>query len=556
MSEERHSPLALHPVEAGESGELLKRGQVVRRAKIAAVIVLVLLAIGAGRTVISRVYNGKELEAGATERNKNYVKTTLAKASESGQTLALPGTLQGFVQSPIYARAGGYVKRWTKDIGARVSKGELLAEIETPEIDQQLSQAVAARQQASASLDLAQSTAVRWEALRKKDAVSQQEVDERRSASAQAGANLAAADANVQRLRQLENFKRIIAPTDGIITRRNVDTGDLIDAGAGGGLARALFVVTQTDPLRLYVNVPQTYAQLVKTGQSVVVTQAELRGQKFQGQVARTAASIDATSRSMQVEISLPNTAGTLLPGAFVQVSLPLAASRGLAIPNNALIIRGDGIKVAAIDAQGRVHLKPVQLGRNYGERGSGRRRGQRRTPGAQPLGFAGRGRPGVLQRRRGRQGRRQGRQEAGRGRGRRRQSQSRTRESRAVNRLNTTGTLFGGAGRGRAGRLHGRPGLPQARGRHARGLAGRGALAHRHPQRPGCQGPLVGAFWRPAAQCPGAKSHGRQPDAGRRQCAPGAGARQPGGQFGQPVPAGRPGLRAPRGRRFRRTGR
>ncbi len=369
MSEDRHSPLALHPVDPDESGELLKRGQIVRRAKIAAIIVLVLLAIGAGRTVISRVYNAKELEAGATEHNKNYVKTTLAKASESGQTLALPGTLQGFVQSPIYARAGGYVKRWTKDIGARVAKGELLAEIETPEIDQQLSQAVAARQQAAASLDLAQSTALRWEALRKKDAVSQQEVDERRSASAQAGANLAAAEANVQRLRQLENFKRIIAPTDGVITRRNVDTGDLIDAGASGGLTRALFVVTQTDPLRLYVNVPQTYAQLVKPGQSVVVTQAELRGQKFQGQVARTAASIDATSRSMQVEIALPNSAGTLLPGAFVQVALPLAASSGLAIPNNALIIRGDGIKVAAIDAEGRVRLKPVQLGRNYGER-------------------------------------------------------------------------------------------------------------------------------------------------------------------------------------------
>ncbi|MDB5965009.1 MAG: efflux transporter periplasmic adaptor subunit [Polaromonas sp.] len=368
MSEERHASLALHPVEPGPSGELLKRDQVIRRSKIAAVIVLVILALGAGRTVVSRIYNGKELQSSGAERNKNYVKTTLVKASDAGQTLALPGTLQGFVQSPIYARAGGYVKRWTKDIGARVSKGELLAEIETPEIDQQLSQAVAARQQTAASLELAQSTALRWEALRKKDAVSQQEVDERRSASAQAGANLAAAEANVQRLRQLENFKRIVAPTEGIITRRNVDTGDLIDAGAGGGLTRALFVVTQTDPLRLYVNVPQTYAQLVKSGQSVVVTQAELRGQRFPGQVARTAASIDASSRSMQVEISLPNSTGTLLPGAFVQVALPLAASKGFAVPNNALVIRADGVKVATIDPQGMVRLKAIRLGRNYGE--------------------------------------------------------------------------------------------------------------------------------------------------------------------------------------------
>lgn len=369
MSEERHSSLAIHPVAAGDSGELLKRGQVIRRAKIATLIVLILLALGAVRTVISRMHNNKVLEASAVERNKNYVKTALAKTSDTGQTLALPGNLQGFVQSPIYARAGGYMKRWTKDIGARVSKGELLAEIETPEIDQQLSQAVAARQQAAASLELAQSTAARWEALRKKDAVSQQEVDERRSASTQAGANVAAAEANVQRLRQLENFKRIIAPTDGIITKRNVDTGDLIDAGAGGGLARALFIVTQTDPLRLYVNVPQTYAQLVKAGQTVVVTQAELRGQKFQGQIARTAASIDATSRSMQVEISLPNASGTLLPGAFVQVALPLAASKGLSILNNALVIRGDGVKVAVVDAQGKVQMKLVRLGRNYGEK-------------------------------------------------------------------------------------------------------------------------------------------------------------------------------------------
>jgi RND family efflux transporter MFP subunit len=368
MSEERHSNLDLHPVDAGASGEMLKRGEIVRRAKILAIIVVVLLGIGAARTVISRIYNNRELQAGANERNRNYVKTTVVKATDAGQTLALPGTLQGFVQSPIYARAGGYVKRWTKDIGSRVKRGELLAEIETPEIDQQLSQAVAARQHASSSLELAKSTAARWEALRLKDAVSQQELDERRSLSAQSSANLAAAEANVQRLNQLQNFKRVLAPTDGVITRRNVDTGDLIDAGAAGGLTRALFVVTQTDPLRLYVNVPQAYAQLVKTGQTVVVTQAELRGQKFQGQVARTAASIDATSRSMQVEISLPNLSGALMPGAFVQVSLPLLASRGFSIPNNALVIRGDGVKVAVVGAQNRVHMQPVQLGRNYGE--------------------------------------------------------------------------------------------------------------------------------------------------------------------------------------------
>jgi RND family efflux transporter MFP subunit len=366
MTEERHAALGIHPVQPDEPGELLKRAEVVRRTKILAVVVLVLLAAGAARTVVSRMSSARALEAGTAERAKVYVKVAVPKAGDAGQTLSLPGTLQGFVQSPIAARASGYLRRWYKDIGSRVEKGDLLAEIETPEIDQQLSQAIAARQQAAASLDLARSTVERWEGLRKKDAVSQQELEERRSANAQAAANLAAAEANVGRLRQLEGFKRVVAPFAGLITRRNVDVGDLIDAGSNGG--RPLFLLAQTDPLRVYVNVPQTYAQLVRPGQKVVVTQAELRGQTFEGEVARTSASIDATTRTMQIEVALPNRDGTLLPGAFVQVALPLAASKALLIPTTALLIRGEGIRVAAVDAEGRVHLQPVRIGRNYGE--------------------------------------------------------------------------------------------------------------------------------------------------------------------------------------------
>src|SRR5450830_1366263 len=368
MSQERHSQLGIHPVDPDASGELLKRQQVVRRTKIVMVVVLVLLAVGAARTVISRVYNARELEAGTAERAKQYVKTAIAKSSDAGQTLSLPGTLQGFVQSPISARAAGYLKRWYKDIGSRVEKGELLAELDTPEIDQQLSQAIAARQQAASSLELAKSTVDRWEALRKKDAVSQQELDERRSGFSQARSNLAAADANVERLRQVEGFKRILAPFSGVITRRNVEVGDLIDAGAGGGSARALFVLSQTDPLRVYVNVPQAYAQLVKQGQKVVVTQAELRGQSFTGQVARTAASIDAATRTMQVEIALPNPDGALMPGAFVQAALPLKPSGALVIPTDALLFRRDGTLVAVVDDKLKVRLQTVQIGRNYGQ--------------------------------------------------------------------------------------------------------------------------------------------------------------------------------------------
>jgi len=367
MSEQHPSSPGTNPVEPGDSDESVRRGQVVRRAKILTIVVLVLLAIGAGRTVISRVSNARVLEAGTAERAKQYVKTTVPKAADAGQTLSLPGTLQGFVQSPIAARSSGYLRRWYKDIGSKVEKGELLAEIETPEIDQQLSQAIASRQQAASSLELAKSTVERWENLRKKDAVSQQELEERRSADVQARANLAAADANVERLRQLEGFKRVVAPFAGVITRRNVDVGDLIEAG-GGSSGRPLFQLSQTDPLRVYVNVPQSYAQLIKAGQKVVVTQAELPGRTFEGEVARTSASIDTTTRTMQIEVALPNRDGTLLPGAFVQVALPLQASQSLVIPTNALLFRAEGLRVAVLDAADRVHLRSIDLGRNYGQ--------------------------------------------------------------------------------------------------------------------------------------------------------------------------------------------
>jgi RND family efflux transporter MFP subunit len=362
MSHESHSQLAIHPVETHD-GELLRRRQVARRARIAAAVVLVALALGGARTVISRMQNGRTLQATSAESGQMYVRTVQVAAGGSGQTLSLPGTLQGFVQAPVAARAGGYLRRWTRDIGSRVRQGELLAEIETPELDQQLSQAIAARQQTAASLDLAKSSMLRWEALRKRDAVSQQELDERRSAYAQAQANLAAADANVERLRQLEGFKRVVAPFSGVITKRNVDIGDLIDT-----TGKPLFLLSQTDPLRVYVNVPQAYAQLVKRGQTATVTQTELHGRTFRGEVARTAASSGAATRTMQVEVSLRNQDGALLPGAFVQVDLALPPSGTVMVPFNALLFRGEGVRVAAVDAKGTVHIRPVRLGRNFGD--------------------------------------------------------------------------------------------------------------------------------------------------------------------------------------------
>lgn len=350
--------------ESSDPAELEQRRRAMRLTKIAALVVLALLAVGAARTVVSRMANARSLEAEVVGNARLYVRTTQPQHSGGGDRLSLPGTLQGNVQAPIAARASGYLKRWTKDIGSRVERGELLAEIETPEIDQQLSQAIAAREQAAASLALSKSTLERWEGLRKKDVVSQQDLDERRSAVAQQQASLAAADANVQRLRQLEGFKRVLAPFAGVITRRNVDVGDLID-GSG---SRPLFLLAQTDPLRVYVNVPQAYAQLVKAGQAVVVTQAELRGRSFQGVVARTAASIDTGTRTMQVEIALPNADGRLLPGAYVQVALPLASSGMLTMATNTLMFRGEGTLVALVGEASKVRLRKVTLGRNFGD--------------------------------------------------------------------------------------------------------------------------------------------------------------------------------------------
>jgi len=363
MTEERHAALGLHPIEAegDEPLALLKRRQILRRTQIAALIVLLLLALGAGRTVFLRLANARALEASTAENARQYVKVTQPRRQATGQTLSLPGTLQGAVQAPIAARASGYLKRWTKDIGSPVAKGELLAEIESPEIDQQLSQGIAARDQAASTLALARTTLERWEALRKKDVVSQQDLEEKRSAVAQQQANLAAAEANVQRLRQLEAFKRVLAPFAGVVTRRNVEVGDLIDP------SRVLFTLAQTDALRILISVPQAQSQLVKPGQAVVVTQAELPGQRFAGEVARTSGSIDSATRTLQVEVNLPNRDGRLLPGAYVQVALPLQATQGLLLSTNTLLFRAEGTMVGVVDAQGKVALRKVLVGRNYG---------------------------------------------------------------------------------------------------------------------------------------------------------------------------------------------
>lgn len=344
----------------------LQRRRLLIRTGVMALIVLVLLAIGAVRTVLIRSAQLRQIETASAVLAKQYVTTIRAAHASDNRHIDLPGTLQGFIESPIYARSNGYLLHWYKDIGSRVKKGDLLADIDTPEIDQQLAQAIATRRQTAANLELAKSSKERWEQMRQRDVVSQQELDERNSAYAQAQANLTAADAEVRRLQDLVGFKQIIAPFPGILTRRNFDIGDLITPGNGDS-SRALFILSQTDPLRLYVYVPQSYAEGVKPGQQVEVSQSEMPGQVFHGRVERTAGAIDKATRTLQIEIMVPNPNGRLMPGAYVKVSLPTGAASTLTIPSNALLFRSEGPRVAVVESGGKVRLQAVTIGQDFG---------------------------------------------------------------------------------------------------------------------------------------------------------------------------------------------
>jgi RND family efflux transporter MFP subunit len=340
---------------------------VLKRAKLIVGGIVSVLLIGAVIVLVLRSLHAGALETSTTLHAKRYVTTIMPKAGSDGQPLTLPGTLLGVIESTVYARSNGYVVRWVKDIGSTVKKGDLLAEITAPEIDQELSQAVSARDQTTASASLAKSTAERWQALRQRDAVTQQDLDERQSTYSQAAANLAAAEANVGRLRKLQGFNQVVAPFDGVVTRRNLDVGDLVNAG-NGGTGQALFAVAQVDPLRLYVYVPQVYAHQIKIGDAVTVTLAERAGEQYRGTVARTARAIDTATRTMQVEIRVPNPSNALITGSYVQVTLPINVdAQALVVPTNVLLFRSDGTRIALVDAGGKVHLTTVKLGTDFG---------------------------------------------------------------------------------------------------------------------------------------------------------------------------------------------
>ncbi len=309
---------------------------------IVGILVLALLAAGA-ITLITRMHASRVLADTTAQDAIPTVAVVHPTEEKPDEQLVLPGTLQAYVESPIYARTNGYLLRWYKDIGSHVKQGELLADIDTPEVDQELMQARAARQQVVAAMDLAKINADRYQSLRKTDSVSQEEADTQSSGYQQAVANLAAADANVKRLEELEGFKHVYAPFDGVITRRTVDPGALINAGAGAA-GRELFDIARTDPLRVYVSVPQAYSPAIHVGVDAVVTLQEFPGQKFKAAVARTADAIDITSRTLLTEVDVPNKDGKLLPGSFGEVHFrPNINAKKVTVPVNAMLFRREG---------------------------------------------------------------------------------------------------------------------------------------------------------------------------------------------------------------------
>ena len=283
------------------------------------------------------------------------------------QEIVLPGTIQAFTDAPIYARTNGYLKRWHVDIGARVQAGQLLAEIDTPELDQQLLQARADLSTAQANARLAQTTAERYRDLIQSDSVSRQDLDNANGNLEAREAAVESSRANVKRLEQLQAFRRIEAPFAGVITARNTDIGALIDSGSN---AKELFHVAAVNKLRVFVNVPQVYSRAARAGLSADLTLKEFPGRRFTGTLARTANAIEVASRTLLTEIDVDNPRNELLPGSYAEVHIKLpSAATTLELPVDALIFKGDGLQVATLDAQNRVGLVTVTSGRDFGER-------------------------------------------------------------------------------------------------------------------------------------------------------------------------------------------
>ena len=334
---------------------------------IALAIVALLLIIGVIWGIAARSADEHQLaQTTHTSSELTVVVTHPIVTGEAGE-IALPGNTQAFDDTPIYARTNGYLKKFFVDIGQHVTQGQLMAIIETPEVDQQLQVAQADLKSAQANLSLADTTAERYQNLLKQDSVSKQETDVAVSGAAARRAAVEAAEANVRRLQQLQSFEQIYAPFSGVVTVRNTDIGDLIDAGSGSAQPKDLFRIAATGKLRVFVAVPEIYAPDIHDDDTATLTLDEYPGQQFTGRIARNSNAIDMASRTLNVEVDVDNPQNKLLPGAYVFVHFRLPQKRAqLSVPANALLFRSEGLRVAVVN-NGRVHLQPITIAKDNG---------------------------------------------------------------------------------------------------------------------------------------------------------------------------------------------
>ena len=333
-------------------------------ALIAALTVVALIVSG----ILPRIQARANLRRETQEMAVPSVTVTHPQRSPATSEIVLPANIQAFIDAPIYARTNGYLKQWYVDIGAHVKAGQLLADIDTPEVNQQLRQARADLATAEANLNLARITTDRYQDLLKTDSVSKQDADNAAGDYAAKQAIVHSAEANVKRLEELQSFQKIYAPFTGVISARNTDIGALIDSGASGGTRTELFHIVQPDKLRVYVNVPEAYSQAAKPGLTADLILAEFPGRRFQGKLVRTASAIDTNTRTLLVEIDVDNPTGTLLTGAYAEVHLKLpGANSSLIVPVNALLFRSEGLRVATVPDGQHAELKPVKLGHDFG---------------------------------------------------------------------------------------------------------------------------------------------------------------------------------------------
>ncbi|MFO1393897.1 MAG: efflux RND transporter periplasmic adaptor subunit [Steroidobacteraceae bacterium] len=333
-----------------------------RIVTIAAFAALVVVVYGAA----TRLVDAQRLRERTADAAVPTVTIVAPEPAAAGAPLELPGRVEAFAQAPIYARVSGYLKAWYADIGAKVRAGQLLAEIETPDLDQQILQAQAELANAKANAALAETTAKRWQSLLASDSVSQQEVEEKTGDLAAKQAEVRALQANVDRYQTLKQFARIVAPFDGVVTRRETDVGALINVGSAQG--PELFVVADLGKLRVYVNVPQNYTSQVHPGTQATLTVPERPGQQYAATVQSTSNAIDPASGSMLVQLTVANASSELLPGGFARVRFDIPSAAGaLSLPASALIFDKNGLQVATLGAGDKVVLKPVTLSRDMG---------------------------------------------------------------------------------------------------------------------------------------------------------------------------------------------